>query len=224
MRSSAVKALTRCHRPGNIRELENCIERAILTREHDAIRSEHLPPSLQTIKKNDTTARPSLTGIIANKKRELIVDARKKCGGQQRRVAQELGHTIEKLQQWRDDCYCVCSLGRAWRTLLRDHARECRSARRAEMTTGCLYLLEALTCLISFQLRGDQSKLRVCRWKSGGREIHKNVAMPGCLYKNVVNSAGGREAESLGKCMKQHALYESQLSTAGLARGLYSQE
>jgi Nif-specific regulatory protein len=89
----AIEALTRYHWPGNIRELENCIERAVLLCEDDVIRSEHLPPSLQMIRKDDTSVKPSFTEIIANKERELIVDALKKCGGQQRRAAQELGLT-----------------------------------------------------------------------------------------------------------------------------------
>jgi len=89
----AIEMFTRYHWPGNIRELENCIERAVLLCEDSVLRSEHLPPSLQMINKNDTTAKPSLTEMIANKERELIVDALKKCGGQQRRAAQELGVT-----------------------------------------------------------------------------------------------------------------------------------
>jgi len=89
----AIDMLTRYHWPGNIRELENCIERAVLVCEDDVIRSEHLPPSLQMINKSDTAAQPSFTEIIANKERELIVDALKKCGGQQRKAAGELGVT-----------------------------------------------------------------------------------------------------------------------------------
>jgi Nif-specific regulatory protein len=89
----AIEMLTRYHWPGNIRELENCIERAVLLCEDDVIRSEHLPPSLQMIRKDDASARPSFKEIIANKERELIVDALKKCGGQQRKAARELGLT-----------------------------------------------------------------------------------------------------------------------------------
>jgi Nif-specific regulatory protein len=89
----AIEMLTRYHWPGNIRELENCVERAVLLCEDEVIRSEHLPPSLQMIDKGDTTAQPSFPKIIANKERELIIDALKKCGGQQRKAAQELGLT-----------------------------------------------------------------------------------------------------------------------------------
>lgn len=89
----AIDMLTRYHWPGNIRELENCIERAVLLCEDDVIRSEHLPPSLQMINKGNATTTPTFTEIIANKERELIVDALKKCGGQQRKAAVELGLT-----------------------------------------------------------------------------------------------------------------------------------
>ena len=91
----AIDMLTRYHWPGNIRELENCIERAVLVCEDDVIRSDHLPPSLQMVRKDhdDDERRPSFTEIIANKERELIVDALKKSDGQQRKAAAELGIT-----------------------------------------------------------------------------------------------------------------------------------
>jgi Nif-specific regulatory protein len=87
----AIEMLTRYHWPGNIRELENCIERAVLLCNDDVIRSEHMPPSLQIIKKNGAVAKRSLTEIIENKERELIVDALKKFDGKQRKTAEELG-------------------------------------------------------------------------------------------------------------------------------------
>lgn len=89
----AIEMLTRYHWPGNVRELENCIERAALLCDGDVIRSEHLPPSLQMIKKTQPVASYSMAETVANTERELIVDALKKCGGQQRRAAKELGIT-----------------------------------------------------------------------------------------------------------------------------------
>jgi Nif-specific regulatory protein len=89
----SIEMLTRYHWPGNVRELENCIERAVLLCDGDVIRSEHLPPSLQMIKKTEQVASRSMAETIANMERELIVDALKKCGGRQRRAARELGIT-----------------------------------------------------------------------------------------------------------------------------------
>ena len=89
----AINMLMSYHWPGNIRELENCIERAVLLCSDEVIRSEHLPPSLQMIDRRNVGANPSLTEIIANKERELIVDALKKAGGSQRHAAKELGVT-----------------------------------------------------------------------------------------------------------------------------------
>ncbi|PKL43578.1 MAG: sigma-54-dependent Fis family transcriptional regulator [Planctomycetes bacterium HGW-Planctomycetes-1] len=89
----AIEMLTSYHWPGNIRELENCIERAVLLCDEDVIRSEHLPPSLQMIRKTDTSAGRSFIEIIENKEKELIIDALKKCEGQQRKAAKELGLT-----------------------------------------------------------------------------------------------------------------------------------
>jgi Nif-specific regulatory protein len=59
----------------------------------DVIRSEHLPPSLQMIRKSEMSLKRSLVEIIENKEKELIIDALKKCTGQQRKAAAELGIT-----------------------------------------------------------------------------------------------------------------------------------
>ena len=89
----AIEMLTSYHWPGNARELENCIERAVLLCDGDVIRSEHLPPSLQMIKKNESINKTSLTEIIAAKEKEIIVDVLKKFDGHQRKTAKELGVT-----------------------------------------------------------------------------------------------------------------------------------
>lgn len=93
----AIEMLTRYHWPGNIRELENCIERAVLLCDDEVIRSEHLPPSLQMVKKTKSITGRSFTEIIANKEKELIVDALKQFSGKQRKAAKELGITERML-------------------------------------------------------------------------------------------------------------------------------
>ena len=91
----AIQMLTSYHWPGNIRELENCMERSVLLCNDDVIRSEHMPPSLQMAKTNDNALheKMSLTEIIENKEREIIVEALKKNGGKQRKTAVDLGIT-----------------------------------------------------------------------------------------------------------------------------------
>ncbi|MFQ5559776.1 MAG: sigma-54 interaction domain-containing protein [Nitrospinota bacterium] len=87
----AINMITSYHWPGNIRELENCMERAVLVCQGDVIRSEHLPPSLQMAQKEPVSGRLSLTERTEILEKELIVDALKISGGQQRKAARELG-------------------------------------------------------------------------------------------------------------------------------------
>jgi Nif-specific regulatory protein len=90
----AIQMLTSYHWPGNIRELENCMERSVLLCNDEVIRSEHMPPSLQMAKTNDDShEKRSLTEIIENKEREIIVESLKNNSGKQRKTADELGVT-----------------------------------------------------------------------------------------------------------------------------------
>ena len=95
----AIRMLTSYHWPGNIRELENCIERAVLVCDDDVIRSDHLPPSLQMVKDTAGPAKTdrTLPDRVAALEIECIVDALKKTSGQQRAAAQELGLTERQL-------------------------------------------------------------------------------------------------------------------------------
>jgi Nif-specific regulatory protein len=89
----AINMLTSYHWPGNVRELENAIERAVLVCDADVIRSQHLPPSLQMASADEPRGRMNLTEAIENQERELIIDALKRVGGQQRKAAVDLGVT-----------------------------------------------------------------------------------------------------------------------------------
>jgi Nif-specific regulatory protein len=89
----AINMLTSYHWPGNVRELENAIERAVLVCDADVVRSEHLPPSLQMAQPGEQRGQMTFTEIIENKERELIIDALKRSGGQQRKAARDLGLT-----------------------------------------------------------------------------------------------------------------------------------
>ena len=93
----AIEMLTSYHWPGNIRELENCIERAALLCDDDVVRSDHLPPSLQMAKKSIETGSLTLPAKVETLEREMIVDALKKTQGCQRHAAIELGITERML-------------------------------------------------------------------------------------------------------------------------------
>jgi Nif-specific regulatory protein len=89
--------LTSYHWPGNIRELENCIERAALLCDDDVVRSDHLPPSLQMAKQSVEVGSLTLPEKVETLEREMIVDALKKTHGCQRHAAKELGITERML-------------------------------------------------------------------------------------------------------------------------------
>ena len=93
----AIEMLTSYHWPGNVRELENCIERSVLLCDEDVIRSDHLPPSLQMVKKTAMADSLTLPEKVEYLEREMIVDALKKTQGCQRHAAQDLGLTERML-------------------------------------------------------------------------------------------------------------------------------
>ncbi len=74
--------------PGNIRELQNTMERAVLLCTDDEITLEHLPPSSGSI----GAGRPSESSDPdADPERQKILDALEKCAGNQTRAARVLG-------------------------------------------------------------------------------------------------------------------------------------
>jgi Nif-specific regulatory protein len=79
-----------------VRELENCIERAVLLCEEGVIHSYHLPPTLQTGKESDTVPALSLEDAIANLEREMIIDALKNTRGNITIAAKILQTTVRK--------------------------------------------------------------------------------------------------------------------------------
>ncbi len=93
--------------PGNIRELENVMERAVIFCTEPVLRVEHLPEFLQQ-------ARPEVGGAMAGPEpslmdleRELIFRTLERVGNDRRQAAQVLGISLEELDfklkayQWR---------------------------------------------------------------------------------------------------------------------------
>jgi Nif-specific regulatory protein len=72
--TSAIDLLMVYHWPGNIRELENVIERAAILSSDGVIRSTNLPPTLQTAESSGTKLEGTLDDILGNVEKQVIID------------------------------------------------------------------------------------------------------------------------------------------------------
>ncbi|MCY7375818.1 MAG: sigma 54-interacting transcriptional regulator [Pyrinomonadaceae bacterium] len=77
----AIDMLTAYHYPGNVRELENAIERAIIVCDENVIHGHHLPPTLQTAEVSDTVMKLTLSSAVAAFESDLIQDTLKTTNG-----------------------------------------------------------------------------------------------------------------------------------------------
>jgi Nif-specific regulatory protein len=89
----AIDMLTSYHFPGNVRELENVIERAVLVCDSNVIHGHHLPPTLQTAEVSGTETRGSLESAVGSFEKDLIQDALKSTGGNVAKAARALEST-----------------------------------------------------------------------------------------------------------------------------------
>lgn len=103
--SAAIDMLMMYHWPGNIRELENCIERACIMSVDNVIRSHNLPPTLQTAQSSNTKAKGGLDIMIERLENQLILEALQTTKGNIAKAATQLkiservlGLRIEKYQ------------------------------------------------------------------------------------------------------------------------------
>ena len=89
----AIDLMMAYHWPGNVREMENVIQRALLLSDDGVIRAHHLPPSLQSASSTGTELRGSFEALVAAYERELIVEALKTTRGNKAKAARLLGTT-----------------------------------------------------------------------------------------------------------------------------------
>jgi Nif-specific regulatory protein len=105
--TAAIDALVGYHWPGNIRELQNVIERAVLVCEGQVIHMHHLPPTLQTAEGSGTVMSQSFGDAVVGFERDLIEDALKMARGNRARAARLLQATRRvvnyKIKQYRID-------------------------------------------------------------------------------------------------------------------------
>ncbi len=91
--SMAIDMLMVYHWPGNIRELENCIERACILSGDGVIRAHNLPPTLQTASSSKTTEMGTLEMILEKHEKQIIMDAMVATKGNMVKAAHLLGIT-----------------------------------------------------------------------------------------------------------------------------------
>jgi Nif-specific regulatory protein len=91
--ASAIDTLMVYHWPGNIRELENCIERACILCTDQVIRTNNLPASLQTAASSKTMQAGTLDIILGKMEKQIIMDALISSKGNSAKAAEQLGIT-----------------------------------------------------------------------------------------------------------------------------------
>lgn len=102
----AIDMLSAYHYPGNVRELENAIERAVVACDANVIHGHHLPPTLQTAEVSDTVTKVTLESAVSAFERDLIQDALKTTGGNCAKAANLL-NTTERIINYKIKKYHI---------------------------------------------------------------------------------------------------------------------
>ncbi|MCP3136830.1 sigma 54-interacting transcriptional regulator [Pyxidicoccus xibeiensis] len=98
----AREALLRYAWPGNLRELRNVMERAVVLGAVDVVRPEHLPLEKLLAPRLPPTAAPPPATDASSGQRQRIADALERHGGNQTEAARELGVSRKTLGVWMD--------------------------------------------------------------------------------------------------------------------------
>jgi Nif-specific regulatory protein len=96
--SAALDALCRYAWPGNVREVENAIERAVVACEGSVIEERHLPKTIVAAGARVPEAQTTLAGAVEQLERRMIADALAGSHGNLARAARALGTTERVLR------------------------------------------------------------------------------------------------------------------------------
>ena len=96
----AIDMLTSYHWPGNARELQNVIERAVLVCDGHVIHAHHLSPTLQTAEASGTVMSIALDDAVAAYEKDLLQDALKSARGNRAKAARLL-RTTERIVNYK---------------------------------------------------------------------------------------------------------------------------
>ena len=102
----AIDMLMSYHWPGNVREIENTMERAVLVCDGNVIHGHHLPPTLQTAEASDTVMSLSLVEAVDAYEKDLIQDVLKTTRGNRARAARLL-NTTERILNYKVKKYGI---------------------------------------------------------------------------------------------------------------------
>jgi DNA-binding NtrC family response regulator len=94
----ALDLLTKYTYPGNVRELENIVRRALVLARGPLVGSYDLPPHVRGLAAEAEATGGSFTEQVARFERRLIADALVHAGGVQTRAARELGMSERHLR------------------------------------------------------------------------------------------------------------------------------
>lgn len=102
----AIDMLTAYHYPGNVRELENAVERAVVACDENVVHGHHLPPSLQTAEVSGTITNKTLESAVIAFEKDLIQDALKTVKGNRTKAAGLL-NTTERIINYKIKKYGI---------------------------------------------------------------------------------------------------------------------
>lgn len=97
---TAMQILLNYDYPGNVRELENILEHALIICREATIQPDHLPDYVEQVRRNAAAPQPSeLPAAPHHPERQRILAALEKSGGHRRKAAHALG--MERTTLWR---------------------------------------------------------------------------------------------------------------------------